>query len=241
MACSAARSTTDVPDAGYATAAAALTALALSLVVSAVMGASLTDLRAARAAMDRVRVEASLDGAQQVAVAVLLDAGASSRLRWIVPGSQGAIEILAEPEAPKLAVSAAADLADEERLPLAWGETGSIRPRLRGLALSGASSAGIARLGATPLWRACASSLISPYGQGRSYRLSIAAPPSGGRFSWRAGEVWRLRALSPDGWADDRIVRLTGDAEHPAAIIERVLVRGQRGGEPCRVLIEGDA
>jgi multidrug efflux pump subunit AcrA (membrane-fusion protein) len=241
VACSAASATPERPDAGYATAAAALTALALSLVVSAIMSASLTDLRAARAALDRTRVEASLDGAQQAAVAALLDAGAPARLRWIVPASRGAIEILAEPEAPKLALSAAADLADGELLALAPGEAGSIRPRLRALALSGASSADVARLGATPLWRACAASSISPYGQGGSLALSTAAPPSQGRFSWRAGEMWRLRALSPDGWADDRIVRLTGDAEHPAAIIERVLVRGQRGGEPCGVLIESGA
>lgn len=239
MACSAANATTERPDAGYATAAAALTALALSLVVSAVMGASLTDLRAARAALERTRAEASLDGAQQVAAAALLNSGALTRLRWHVPTSLGAVEILAEPEAPKLGLSAAADLADGELLTLASGGAGSIRPRLRALALSGASSADVARLGATPLWRACAASLISPYGQGQSLTLLSASPPSGGRFSWRAGEVWRLRALSPDGWADDRIVRLTGDAEHPAAIIERVLVRGQKGGEPCGVLIEG--
>lgn len=238
MACSVARSAPDRPDAGYATAAAALTALALSLVVSAVMGASLTDLRAARAALDRSRVETSLDGAQQVAVAALLDSGALMRLRWHVPTNLGAVEILAEPEAPKLTLSAAADLADGELLALAPGHAESIRPRLRALALSGASAADIARLGATPLWRACAPSLISPYGEGRSLALHAAAPPSQGRFSWRAGEVWRLRALAPGGWADDRIVRLTGDAERPAAIIERVLVRGQGGGEPCRVLIE---
>lgn len=239
MACSAGSSAPDRADAGYATAAAALTALALSLVVSAVMGASLTDLRAARAALDRTRAEAALDGAQQMAAAALLDDGAPTRLRWLVPTSSGAVEILAEPEAPKLALAAAADLSDADLRALAPGNAAALRPRLRALALAGASAADIGRLGATPLWRSCAASLISPYGRGQSLALSAAATPSQGRFSWRAGEVWRLRALAPDGWADDRIVRLTGDAEHPAAIIERVFVRGQRGGEPCGTFIEG--
>jgi hypothetical protein len=216
-----------------------LTALALSLMVSAVMAASLTDLRAARAALERTRVEAALDGAQQTAVAALLDAGAPARLRWFVQTSRGAVEILAEPEAPKLALAAAADLPDADLQALAQGAGATLRPRLRALALAGASAADVARLGVTPVWRACAASLISPYGQSPTLALSAAIMPTQGRFSWRAGEVWRLRALAPDGWADDRIVRLTGDAEHPAAIIERIFVRGQKGGEPCGVFIEG--
>lgn len=238
-----ASSATDTPrdraDGGYATAAAALTALALSLVVSAVMGASLTDLRRSRAALARTRTEATLDGVQQVAVLAVLETGQSARLRWFVPTEEGPVEVLAEPEAPKLGLIAAADLADGDLLGLGGGAVSSIQARLRALALSGAGAADIAELAATPLWRACAPSLISPYGQADQLALSPAWQPATGRFSWRAGEVWRLRALSPDGWADDRIVRLTGDAEHPAAIIERVLVRGQRGGEPCRIFIDG--
>lgn len=225
-------------EAGYATAAAAMIALALSVVVSAVVGASLTDLRASRAAMDRTRTETALDGALQVAIVGLLESGGNSRLRWMVPTPLGAVEVLAEPEAEKLALVTAADLEGGEFPGLGETDMAAIRPRLRALALSGGGAADVARLYGSPLWRACASSVISPYGRATSLSLSEAAAPATGRFSWRAGEVWRLRALSPDGWADDRIVRLTGDAQRPAAIVERVLVRGQRGGEPCRAIIE---
>lgn len=228
-------------DDGYATAAAAMIALALSLVVSAVMGAALTDLRASKASLGRARIEALLDGAQQTAVVGVLENGAPQRIRWYLPTPQGVIEVLAEPEAAKLSLKAAADLPHDDLLGLGPSNVASIRARLRAMALAGSSADGVSRLTATPLWRACASSMISPYGQGASLSLRAARPPTPGHFSWRAGEVWRLRALSPDGWADDRIVRLTGDAERPAAIIERVLVRGQTGGEPCRVFIEGGA
>ncbi|MFZ4608075.1 MAG: hypothetical protein ACOYM5_17665, partial [Caulobacter sp.] len=130
---------------------------------------------------------------------------------------------------------------DGELLGLGGASIGAIRARLRALALSGADASEIPRLAAAPLWRACAPSLMSPYGQATALSLPASAQPAPGRFAWRAGEVWRLRALAPDGWADDRIVRLTGDSQHPAAIIERVLVRGQRGGEPCGIFIDGGA
>lgn len=229
------------PDGGYATAAAALTALALSLVVSAVMGASLTDLRASRAALARTTTEASLDGVQQAAVVAVLEAGQAGRLRWFIASEQGPVEVLAEPEAPKLSLVSAADLDDSDLAGLGGVSTASIKSRLRALALSGADASEVTRIAALPLWRACASSLISPYGRADALTLSPARQPAAGRFAWRAGEVWRLRALSPDGWADDRIVRLTGDSQHPAAIIERMFVRGQRGGEPCGIFIDGGA
>lgn len=241
MASSAADTPNDQADGGYATAAAALTALAFSLVVSAVMGASLTDLRASRAALARTRIEANLDGVQQAAVVAVLETGQANRLRWFIPSAEGPVEVLAEPEAAKLSLVAAADLEDGALLGMGGASMPSIRSRLRALALSGADASEVARLAATPLWRACAPSLMSPYGRATDLSLSEAAQPATGRFAWRAGEVWRLRALSPDGWADDRIVRLTGDSGHPAAIIEHVLVRGQRGGEPCRIFIESGA
>lgn len=241
MASSAADTPKDLADGGYATAAAALTALALSLMVSAVMGASLTDLRVSRAALARTRTEANLDGVQQAAVVAVLETGQATRLRWFIPSAEGPVEVLAEPEAAKLSLVAAADLADGELLGLGGSSIASIKSRLRALALSSADASDVARLAAMPLWRACAPSLMSPYGQAADLSLLQAGQPATGRFAWRAGEVWRLRALSPDGWADDRIVRLTGDAEHPAAIVERVLVRGQRGGEPCRIFIESGA
>jgi hypothetical protein len=225
-------------DGGYATAAAAMTALALSVTASAVMGAALTDLRQAKTALDRTRAEAALDGAQLAAVAAVLDSGASTRLRWYVETNRGPVEILAEPEAPKLALSAAAGLPDTELLALVGPSGASVQPRLRALSLSGASASELAKISPMPTWRACAASLISPFGRAADLTLTKATAPAPGRFSWRAGEVWRLRALAADGWADDRIVRLTGDAERPAAIIERVLVRGVKGGEPCGIFID---
>ncbi len=183
-------------DDGYATAAAAMIALALSLVVSAVMGAALTDLRASKTALQRARIEALLDGVQQAAVVGVLETGAPRRLRWFVPTGQGAIEVLAEPEAAKLSLRSAAELSDDDLIGLGSSNAASIRARIRAMALAGGSADGVSRLTAMPLWRACASSMISPYGQATSLSLQAANPPTLGRFSWRAGEVWRLRALS---------------------------------------------
>ncbi|MFZ4607640.1 MAG: hypothetical protein ACOYM5_15435, partial [Caulobacter sp.] len=117
----------DRADDGYATAAAALTALALSLVVSAVMGASLTDLRASKAALARTRTEANLDGVQQAAVVAVLETGQAKRLRWFIPSAEGPVEVLAEPEAAKLSLVAAADLEDGELLGLGGASIGAIR------------------------------------------------------------------------------------------------------------------
>jgi hypothetical protein len=241
VACWRVESDSDAADAGYATAAGAMIALALSLVVTAVVGASLTDLRLSRTAFDRGRAEVALDGVQELAALAILRDGPPHRLRWFIESNIGPVEVLAEPEAAKLSTREAADLDDTALLWLGAGEPERVRSRLRAMALGGADARDLARVDPSPRWRGCAASLISPYGQSDGLSLERAVPPQAGRFAWRAGEVWRLRARSADGWTDDRIVRLVGDPEHPAAIIERVLARGQAGGEPCAALIEGRA
>ena len=65
-------------------------------------------------------------------------------------------------------------------------------------------------------------------------RAAAVAPVDQGEVSWRIGEVWRLQISGAgDGWADDRIVRFTGDPTHPAAVVERRLARGSGKAGVC--------
>ena len=224
---------------GYATVAATVIALALALVAGAVMAVAANAMRQARADGERLRAAYGLAAAQTTALQTLLASRKPGRYRWQVDSPIGPVEVLAEPEQPKLSLRAAADLDDATlaRLDVLDGER--LRARLRALAAGEAATAGaVAEMDVSPLWRACAGSMISPFGMGGDLGLSPAAPPPAGSFDWRAGEVWRLRLVSARGWAEDRIVRLTGDQRNPAAVIERRPFQDRPGGDPCGSLIQ---
>lgn len=221
-------------DAGYITAAAALISLTIAVTVSAILILSLTELRSAKADLERVRTAALLDGGQLVAALTIFSNVQPGRLRWSEATSIGTFDILAEPERPKAGVTTLADVSVLARL-------GATNPTattnwLRNEA-AGSHPAPISDAATTALWKACAPSMVSYFGRETVPRLGAANAPTRQGRSGRAGDVWRVR-VAINGWVDDRLVRMTGADRPPAITISRSFHRGRSGGEPCAALID---
>lgn len=220
-------------DAGFATPAATMVSLALAMIASAVTASSIAELGSARADLERARQDLALDASQQAASFALLTARQDERLRWTTAGPSGPVSVLAEPEDPKTSLAGAAAHGGEPFIRLGVADPGALQNRLRALASSPAAEFQLEEADSATLWRACARSAISPYGKAETFVPTKAAAPVTGAISWRVGETWRLRVVNQGGWADDRIVRFTGDPNHPVAVVERRLERSGRGGEAC--------
>ncbi len=235
-------------DEGFATPAAVTVSMALALVATAVTGSAIAELKLARSDYERGQVESRLDGAQAAAVLTVISGGPSTRMRWTVPSGDEVIDILAEPEAPKLRLASAADLDGATLAELAVTDAGELKARLKQLAASLAADQDLVSADASPIWRACARSLIAVHGNSAKPPVLKARAPIQGQLTWRIGEVWRVRvtggaqgagARPTDRWTDDRIVRFTGDAEHPAAIVDRRFSRAAKGADPCDAIFAG--
>ena len=227
-------------DEGFATPAAVVVSLGVALVATAVTGSAIAELKLARADYDRSQVESRLDGAQAIAILAVISGGASTRMRWTIASGDGTVDVLAEPEAAKLSLNAAADLDSATLSRLAVSDTGDLKARLKQLTASRTADQDLASLDASPIWRACARSLIAVHGAATKPPVLKARAPVQNQVAWRIGEVWRIRvtggelgARSSDRWTDERIVRFTGDAEHPAAIVDRRFGRSGKEGDPC--------
>ncbi|WP_312165809.1 hypothetical protein [Phenylobacterium sp.] len=219
---------------GYATPAAAVISLALALVVGAGMARALAELRITRAELSRTQEEYKLAAAHNGAMLMIATSARPPPYRWTIATLGAAVDILAEPEHTKLGLGAVSDLSDEE-LTRFGVDPIQLRSRLAGMSLvTGDVWVSDADAGAT--WRACAPSVISPFGRAGALPAHVYSEPEGGKQDgfWRAGEVWRIRAVSPEGWADERIVRLTGNGLRPGAIIARRLSRAA-GRIECKI------
>jgi hypothetical protein len=226
-------SSPDNPDAGYITVAATLISLTIATVVSAILVLSLTELRRAKADLERVQVAALLDGGQLVAALTIFSNVQPGRLRWRESTSIGAFDILAEPERSK---GAAGNLVDVSLLArLGAPDPAAAAAWLRGEAAK-SHPAPIEEAAKAPLWRNCAASMLSYFGREPAPKLAAAAVPNRQSQAGRAGEVWRVR-VGINGWVDDRLVRMTGADRPPAITISRSFYKGQSGGEPCASLI----
>ena len=221
MACSRA----DAGDNGWATASAVVFSMALALTASALSGLASAELRSARTGLDRLHAEYALDGAQKAAVIAVLETDKTVRLHWSLSTDDGQFEVLAEPEAAKLGLAAAAALDDKALAKLGVTDGAALRDRL---AAASGKDTPVPDLDSAPLWRACAPSVVSPFGEGKDLALAGPATPNQLKFDWRLGEVWRLRVKGAAGWVDDRLVRFVGDPLRPAAIMERSFTRQSR-------------
>jgi hypothetical protein len=218
--------------------AAAVIATALSVVVVAVSLMAQQELRNATTALRRSQIETELDGMQLLAAVTVMRDGGAARYRWSVAGSSGPTELLAENEAVKLPLDRATALDDASLVALGVVVPERVRARLRAIAATHPAALDVAGLDTALLWRLCASSMISPYGRAAALNLDPAIMPADRKFGWLGGQVWHLRARSAQGWVDERIVRFTGDAAKPAAVVERKVYKGGGGGEPCSALIQ---
>ena len=230
---------TEPPDAGYATAAAMAFGLSLALTAAALTTLASTRLHAARADLDRLAAERFLDGARQQAVQRILTSSKPIRLGWADKTQDAEVSLLAEPEAAKLGYEAAAKLEDADFKALGVNDADALRSRLAEAA-SGADAPVVspADLDSSPVWRACAGSLMSFFGTAKSQTLTAPESPDDRAFTWRLGEVWRIRTVG-GGWAETTLVRFTGDAGRPAAVIARALARQTGGDRSCDAKLAG--
>jgi hypothetical protein len=232
----------DGPDGGYATAAALAVSLAVAILAAALVMRGVAALKLARADFRRSQAEYALSGAQALAVARLLNSSSSGRLAWSVDGldTQG-VSVLAEAEAPKLRLAAAGDLDDKTLAALGAVDPGEARLRLTGLEAATATPDQVEAADGGRAWRACAASVISPWGAARAVSLGPVREPDQEPGGARVGQIWRVRAATEDGWTDERIVRLVARAESPGAVIWRRFERGAGKGVTCDKTIEVQA
>ena len=228
--------TESASDAGYASVAAITVALAIALIVTAMMARSVMDLRLARADFRKTQAEYELDGAQLLASLRVLSGVADGRLTWteILPGGDP-VTILAEPEYNKLGLQAASALDQAALGSLGASDPQAAAEGLARLSPATATPDQIADLDSGRIWRLCAASALSPWGQTSTLNLQPATAPTAQTNLARIGQVWRFVATSKDGWSDDRIVRLIGQDERPSAVIWRRLTRRGKGQQICRI------
>lgn len=221
-------------DQGYATPAALVFSLALALIATALVQRSTRQLRLSRQDLQKVQMAYALDGAQLVAAATVVRTGAGGPYRWPLSTDVGWVEAVAEPEAAKVGLAAAAQLNDSVFHAMGVDDIDGLRGRLSASAIAG-PLLDVGQLDAAPLWKACAASVISSFGSMSAIQPINVQQPHMGDLTpqWRVGEVWRMQATTSTGWRDERIVRFTGDALHPAAVVLRQMSRGQGGQEQC--------
>lgn len=221
MACS-----RDPSDRGYAMPAALILSLAIATMAAGLLGRSVATLRAARLDFRRAQAESVLDGAQLTAAAAVVASRRAGPYHWTVTTDIGWVAIVAEREEDKMSTTAAATLSDAQLAALGVRDADALRTRLLSAAERGGTL--VAGLDSAALWQVCAPSLISTYG---AQSAPVYAPPKEpgpgpDPASWRIGEIWRIEVASADGYRDDRLVRFTGNARHPAATIARRWSRG---------------
>jgi hypothetical protein len=216
----------------------------MALVASAMVARSVMMLRLARADLERTRAEDVLDGAQLQAAATVIRAGSGGPYRWAEPTDMGFAEALAESETEKLSPAAGANLPDAVLAAYGVDDVAALKARLTSAA--GTASLDVSALDAAPLWHECAASLVSRLGLKPADQRpgphiapsSVSTTASGlpNPPAWRVGETWRVRITTAAGWRDDRIVRFTGDAHHPVAVVRRELSRTSGGQGRCEAI-----
>lgn len=233
------RSSRDHREDGYATTAATVVCLSLAMMAAATMAFSLTELHRARTDLARTQAEASLDGAHAAAALAVAENPGTARLQWSLTTQDATFQILAEPEEQKMSLARAADLDDQSLAKLGASAPKAVKVALSQLATrNDATVEGLRNADPAPRWRQCASTFISRGGRGQTLSLPPAIPPQSGPSVGHAGEIWRLR-VSLGGFADDRIVRFSGNPHSPAATVERWFYRSRDPTDCAGLTSEG--
>jgi hypothetical protein len=207
--------------------------LSLAVICSAVVARSLAALRLSHADFQRGEQELGLDGAHLAAAVVIIRHGEPGAFRWGVTTDQGYAEVIAEPEINKLGLLAAAALDDDVFDALGVVDPSALKARL--YTAASAPPSWLGGLDSAPLWKQCSDSLLSAYGvSDRPAPLAYVSPERvADKPGWHIGETWRIRITTDTGWRDDRIVRFTGDPEHPEAIVRRAFTKTSSGRGSC--------
>jgi hypothetical protein len=226
-------------DAGYASGAAIAVSLAMAMVATGLMVRAVADLKRARADHARTQARYALDGAHLLAARRMADGMDPRRAAWSlsVPGA-GSVGVLAEPESAKLGLEAAGQADPGLLSALGAREAVAASVALGRLSAATATPKDVEAADAGPVWRACAPSVISPWGLAQAPSLPRAGPPTSNTGVMRRGEVWRVVATTSEGWRDERIVRLVGRPERPATVIWRRISRRSDKDQGCGVIID---
>jgi hypothetical protein len=229
-------------EAGYATPAAMVFSLALALAASALVARSVTLLRLTKSDLERTDTEYALSGAQLQSAAAIVRTGQPGPFHWVSSTDLGSVDILVERESNKLSLKSAAGLAPEVLARFGVADAPALQARLAAAA-DQPDAVDVAALDVAPQWRVCAPRLVSTFGeQDRFAFVADAEPVVGDKPAWwRIGEVWRIRTTTAAGWRDDRIVRFTGDASHPVAIVARWFARREGDGGGCEEILQAAA
>jgi len=220
---------------GFATAAATMISLALAVVAAAATATAIMQLTVARSDFTQDQLATAIDGVQAQAAFAVSTADRANRLRWIIPSAVGPAHVLAEAEGAKLSPAAASVLGETFFARFGVADTEELQDRLKALNKAEGIGPGLEGADAAPLWRSCARSLISVYGDAKVAQTLTASVPFMDTSVWHVGDVWRVRA-SLNGWVDDRTVRISGDGLHPAQTIDRRFYRASKGDDQCDAL-----
>ena len=221
-------------DSGFATPAAVVISLAVATIAIAVESRAMQEVHLAEADYARTSAEIRLDGVQRLAVGALYGGeGLALPQSEIDLEGQPAI-VHAEPDAAKLPLASAAALSGDTLAALGASQPAAVQQGLQRLAAAPVVSSGeIADLDPSTRWKRCARSWISPYGGALA---TAGATPAVSQAEAHVGEVWRVVATTPDGWTDDRTLRITGEEHAPSRTLDRSLYRLKPGARPCPTL-----
>jgi hypothetical protein len=227
------------PEGGYATPAALVLSVAIAMVASATLARSISLLQLAKSDLGRTETEYALSGMQLQAAAAVIRTGQIGPFHWGAGVDLGFVDLLVEKEADKLTLAAAAGLPPDALARFGVVDAAKLQARLT----AAARAPGVTDVGAldsAPLWRLCGGRLASTFGQQTAFVFHPDVEPQAGTKPawWRIGEVWRVVVSTPTGWRDDRIVRFTGNASHPAAVVARWFSRGEGDGGRCEPILQ---
>lgn len=227
---------------GYATPAAAVISFAIAIVVATLTVRGTAELGLAKAELAAAQTDYALAAAQNAAMAVIATSSRPPPYRWVVASQGEAVAAVAEPERPKLSLTAAMALDDDALMRLGADDPQRLRHRLASAGQADrliwtADQESVAR------WRACAPAYVSPYGAASQMPAQAYGEPEPAQQPglWRAGEVWRIQVTLPSGWRDERIVRFTGNGVNPVAVLGRRLSRVAKGQQTCEPHLEDTA
>lgn len=214
---------------GFATVLAMTVGLAIGLAATVLLVRSELDLAHARRGLERVEAEYRLDAVQTITARTVEGETDGLKLHRIDFEDTSA-SVAVEAERGKLLPAAAARLPDDWLAALGVAEPAALKARLRlwpkdqPLYMQS-----LADLDPSPLWKACAAEVISGHGAPPGV---AAAVRKGELVSAGKVQTLRLRAVADDGWIDDRVIRLTGDAANPVVVLDRRFYR-RLGDEPA--------
>jgi len=217
--------TSSPADAGFLTAVFGASALALSVIALASLQLARSDYIASRRNWERLNEHYRAESLATLTAWRLMHTDQLAALHWRERFGDGAADIVAEPEGRKLSLSAIDELRGRRRLVQIFGQetTDRVLPRLLDLSRQARPPSRSEMLAADEAreWRACGLSVVSVHSQLTDDALVRTTPITTGTYGSRAGEVWRIAVAVNGRLLLDELIRFTGDAGQPIAVIDQ--------------------